>query len=155
MDEEQSREYMSLCLCRRPDALLATNVSLCAPCPCLQRNEQRALPHRRHHHLIIAEAPSSLSYTAHNRNLLPAHLAETPPPATLYLVSSHHLHLVPYGFGTYRARLAAQPLAVHTLIVSSKLPTSRAPTPAPTFPTVARPPAPCPGLSRCSPTKAA
>ena len=54
-----------------------------------------------------------------------------------------------------RARLTAQPLVSHILTTSSKLPTSRAPTPATTYPMAAPLQAPCPALSRCFPTKAA
>ena len=53
------------------------------------RNEQRTLPHRRHHHLITEEAPSSLSFTL-NPRILPCTLKSYPAPTTLHLASSHY-----------------------------------------------------------------
>ena len=54
------------------------------------RNEQQTLPHRRHHHLITEEAPSSLYFTLIPRTL-PCTLKLYPAPATLHLASSHNL----------------------------------------------------------------
>lgn len=43
------------------------------------RNEQRTLPHRRHHHIIIEEALPSLSFTALTRKSHPTYTTHTPP----------------------------------------------------------------------------
>jgi hypothetical protein len=54
------------------------------------RNEQRTLPHRRHHHLINEEAPSSLYFTQTPRTL-PCSRNLYPAPTTLHLASSQNL----------------------------------------------------------------
>lgn len=94
------------------EARRATGLASPGPCalPMFARNEQRALPHRRHHHPLIAEALSSLSFTARPRNLLPAHFAEPPPPQryTWPLCTT----AASYSMASVRRQLAALPPAL-------------------------------------------